>query len=394
MKYEILDRNNLEKFNLISIINKDNLTKGLKKNKIIKIIFWFLIIIFFLVLVFIFFFLYYNNLERNLLVKFNNNLLTIKNDILALLSKKDIYKTNHIKENSINNEIEYLKYHQLYFCENQNLFNNSLIEEQLKSVKVNFNNITFDMIVYKYNDVVSNFISNLGTWELKETESILSSLFYYSRKKNITKNDIFMLDIGANIGWYSLFLGKNGFNIISFEPSKKNYYILLKNYCLNHDINMTIVNKGLDLDEKKCNLYHPLGNLGNAHLFCDIPKLNKTNYFSEEIKLSKLSNYIEYLKDKNLALIKLDIEGSEGRAILGGIDLIFKYHIPFIFMEFTPRLLRKKGTEPKDLLEMFEKNGYKISEHNFLSQEYSSIEELIYKPQTNIYISYENFIKK
>ena len=100
-----------------------------------------------------------------------------------------------------------------------------------------------------------------------------------------------------------------------------------------------------------------------------------------------------YLKSNNLALIKVDIEGSEGKAIEGGIDLIVKYHIPFLYMEFTPIYLRMKGTEPKLFLEMFQNNGYKISINGFFTKQYCSIEQLINEKQKNIYIIYKDFLK-
>ena len=109
--------------------------------------------------------------------------------------------------------------------------------------------------------------------------------------------------------------------------------------------------------------------------------------------MTRLSNYVEFLSSKNLALIKLDIEGSEGKAIEGGIDLIIKYHVPFIFMEWTPRLLKLKGTDPKSLLQIFENNGYKISTKDFLSKKYCSQEKLLDVLQINIYIVYTKFLE-
>ena len=156
---------------------------------------------------------------------------------------------------------------------------------------------------------------------------------------------------------------------------------------------MIIINKGLDIIEKNSTLYHPYGNLGNAYIFNSTIKVNKSEYFAEEIRMSKLSNYIEYLKDKNLALIKLDIEGSEGKAIQSGIDLIVKYHIPFIFMEFQPSRLNSKGTEPKSFLQLFEDNGYKISIKDFLSEQFSSMEQLLKEKEINIYIIYTKFLE-
>lgn len=89
------------------------------------------------------------------------------------------------------------------------------------------------MFIYKQKDDVSNSLLKKGIWEGKETKSILTALSYYSIKLNLPKNDIYVVDIGSNIGWYSLILGKKGYQIISFEASNFNYYILLKNYCAN-----------------------------------------------------------------------------------------------------------------------------------------------------------------
>ena len=407
MNVEIMKKKNLKKNDIITIINKDDeIVEETKRIKSRQLIYGFLIILLMNLLFFVYLNIFDKRLQQNQFMSFqnNDNLLKIKNDLLKktsmiqnLVNIIDNFIKNPksiLKMNSQFNEIISQKFylHQFYFCQNQNLFNNSLIEKSIKIAKVNLNKVSFDMYVYKKNDYVSDFILDSGSWEPEETKSLFNALLYYSKKNNISENDIFILDIGANIGWYSLFFGKNGFNVISFEPSKINYYILLKNFCLNQDISMTIINKGLDIIENNSTLYHPFSNLGNAYIFDNNIKINKSEYFAEEIRVNKLSNYIGYLKDKNLALIKLDIEGSEGKAIKSGIDLIIKYHIPFIFMEFQPNLLNKKGTEPKSFLDMFENNGYKISEKDFLSQNYITIDELLKKTQTNIYLVYTKFL--
>ena len=112
--------------------------------------------------------------------------------------------------------------------------------------------------------------------------------------------------------------------------------------------------------------------------------------------MTKLSNYIEFLSTKNLALIKIDIEGSEGKAIESGIELFSNYHIPFIFLEFTPSALIKHGTEHIKLLEIFEKNGYKFAKDNFLDKNYYYISEILEKTKyslINLFIVYSNITK-
>ena len=210
-------------------------------------------------------------------------------------------------------------------------------------------------------------------------------------KKNIKKEDIYIIDIGANIGWYTFILGKYGYKIISFEPLPLNTYILNKNYCLNKDVNITIINKGLYNENKKCDIYLPLGNEGDGIMICE-KKDNLPSDFKKtgEITLTKLSNYIQFLSEKNLVLIKIDVEGGEGKVFEGGIEIITKYHVPFIFMEFFRDFLKLHDTDPKQFLQMFENNGYKISPNSFFDEKNYSIDDIIKKPNKimNLYLTY------
>lgn len=166
-----------------------------------------------------------------------------------------------------------------------------------------------------------------------------------------------------------------------------------KNYCLNNNTNIILINKGLDIEETNISIYHPLINIGNAISSNDAHNSSIKNYIKEEIILTKLEKYIPYLVNKNLALMKLDIEGSEGKAIESGKELITKYHIPFIFMEWTPKALKLKGTDPELFLKLFINNGYKISKKDFLSGEYCSFDEIINVAAINLYIIYTNFLE-
>ena len=214
---------------------------------------------------------------------------------------------------------------------------------------------------------------------------------YYQNKFNIKPQDIYILDVGANIGWYSFSLSKYGYKILSFEPMLINTYILKKNYCLNKGLNITIINKGLYTLETNCDIYNVFGNIGDAMIVCE---KNKTLFpgFKKagKITLTKLSNYIHFLSTNNLLLIKIDAEGSEGKAIEGGIEIITKYHVPFVFLEFFPSYLKDHGTEPKQFLQIFENNGYKISPVNFFDEKYYTIESIIKmtKGFINLYIVY------
>ena len=114
-------------------------------------------------------------------------------------------------------------------------------------------------------------------------------------------------------------------------------YILKKTFCSNRDINVTLINKGIGEEDEKCLLHHPSHNIGNAVILCgENSKISRnTKNLTEEVTFTKLINYIPYLSKKNLALIKIDVEGSEGKVIYSGIELITKYHIPFLSLYFS-----------------------------------------------------------
>ena len=51
----------------------------------------------------------------------------------------------------------------------------------------------------------------------------------------------------------------------------------------------------------------------------------------------------------------------------GGKELISKYHVPFILMEYEIKLLEPHGSNVLEFLQFFENNGYKISLIDFFS---------------------------
>ena len=140
-----------------------------------------------------------------------------------------------------------------------------------------------------------------------------------------------------------------------------------------------------------------IDNTGNGIVICNKDKFedNKTFQKNSTVSLTKLSNFILYLSDKNIALIKLDIEGAESKAIESGIELITKYHVPFIFIEFTPSFLKVHQTNPREFAQFFVDNGYKISLKGFIDGNYISVNELMLKAgyQINCYFIYKDIIE-
>ena len=371
----------------ISNISNSNLNL-IKKRNFKYLLKLFIILIVLIILLDILINIKIYNFSKISSAKLENMFLKIKNDMNKAIfyGLKQFIKIKEFNE-VINEE---LRQKQNNFCNNISKYENIDFENKIKLSIANFNNIVYNIFIYKEKDIVSIDISKKHQYENRETNNILDGLNFYSKKNNLINQKIHIIDVGGNVGWYTILLGKLGYNVITFEPLKMNYYILNKNYCLNREINVTLINKGLFPEEKRCYIYSPEDNIGDGITNCD-GKILENSVNKGEITLTKLSYYISYFENKNLALIKMDIEGLEGKAFESGIEFITNYHVPFIFMEFNPKYLSAYGTNPQKFLEMFINNGYKINIKNFFEKTNYDIKYLIGNIR-NLYLVYTPFI--
>ena len=229
------------------------------------------------------------------------------------IDKKDTILSKYVKE-------------QREFCSNLKKFYNQTIEDKLEIVDIRINGL--DYKIYTPYKNKKHKYKKFHYFEKKESLNFIAALNYYSQKRSILKKkNIFMLDIGGNIGWYPSLLGRYGYSILTFEPNYENYYVNRKNFCyLNRNSNVVIITKGLNNEEKICDYYRDTSGNTNGMTLCNNNtiknKVSKRFLKVHTVELTKLSNFIPYLSNKNVALIKIDIEGSEGIVIQDGIDLI------------------------------------------------------------------------
>ena len=286
------------------------------------------------------------------------------------------------------------------FCENPDKYKIQKYENDIFLSDVKFNELKYQMYIFKSPNFILNEFRLYGAYEVPLSNYIIEALKYYQKKNNILNNkDILMIDIGGNVGWYPSLLGRYEYTILFFEAFEKNYYVAKKNYCLlNKDSNIIIITKGLCSEEKNCFYFDQKDNAGNGMVICE----NKTNlndsgldklFIKEsEVEMTTLNTFMPYLSNKNIALMKIDVEGYELKVLEGGKELITNYHIPFVVLEFSPTYLKEVGSEPRDVAQFFVDNGYKISLNGFLSKDFITVDELINKAgfQVNCYFIHES----
>lgn len=165
-----------------------------------------------------------------------------------------------------------------------------------------------------------------------------------------------VIDIGANLGWYSLHIGsmlKSG-TIHSFEPLPETYKKLQQNIKLN---GLTNINTNqVALSEKKQTLtffFDPLQSGSSS-------SRNITE--SETIVKMELDSitFDEYAETKALSaidFIKCDVEGAELFVFQGAQKSLEKYK-PIVFAEILRKWSAKFGYHPNDIFKIFHDLNY------------------------------------
>jgi FkbM family methyltransferase len=166
-----------------------------------------------------------------------------------------------------------------------------------------------------------------------------------------------ILDIGANVGWYSLnFIKKfENVEVHSFEPIPKIFDNLLENFKLNNVDSSQAYNIGLYKDNTTLDFFHDVNN----NMASSITNLrNKPENKKVKCKVKKLDDFLEEKNINQVDLIKCDVEGAEYFVYLGAVNTIKKHH-PIIFSEMLRKWSAKFNYHPNDIISFLSELGYR-----------------------------------
>ena len=165
------------------------------------------------------------------------------------------------------------------------------------------------------------------------------------------KNKGVFLDIGANIGLYSLYISYYfpEIKILSFEPLNSAHAILSENIRLNEFKNIETFN--FALGSKRESLYINENEYERGSSFITTEPTN------EEISLFSLDEIYEDITSEKISAIKIDVEGFELEVLKGGENIIFKKNRPIIIIECSDLRNYYKATKD-DIFELISDYEY------------------------------------
>lgn len=188
-------------------------------------------------------------------------------------------------------------------------------------------------------------ILNFGSLEPQEERTI----------RRILNNGDTILDVGANVGWYSLLLSKwfPKSRIWAFEPIPSTFESLLKNIALNGAKNIRANRLGLSDQEGTIRFYYSPSLSVNASM----RKLSaEPDLRTIDCPVRTLDSFARQ-HGLSVSFIKCDVEGAELLVLRGARETIRRDR-PIIFAEMLRKWSSAFGYHPNEIIGLLKSQGY------------------------------------
>lgn len=228
-------------------------------------------------------------------------------------------------------------------------------------------------------EYITQSILKNGYWEKHSSELIHEIL---------KKNTLLFVDIGANIGYYSLFAASIGVKCIAFEPIKKNYRIFEKSIKENNFHHLIKLYKvALGEEHKMVEFNIMTRNMGCSTMYDFVDKVEAD--YKENVMVFVADDLLLPIEDD--MFVKMDVENMEVSVIKGMIQTLSKGRVKYLLMEISRivdqtelfTILKEKGFHTGISIEHLK--VYDSSNTLNIQSDYLSIE--------NIYLKIEEFEK-
>ena len=196
---------------------------------------------------------------------------------------------------------------------------------------------------------VAPYLLQWGIYEKEETALL----------KDLVKKGMTVVDIGANIGYYTLLaarlVGEEG-RVFAFEPDPHNFELLSRNIEINHLGNTVVpIQKAVSSKSGRTKLFLDERNLGGHSL----SENNVSKHSFLIVEVVSLDDFFEGQICK-VDFVKMDIQGSEMAALEGMKNVLLQNQNPMILTEFWPAGLKNAGSSPDAFLTKLLEYGFVI----------------------------------
>lgn len=291
---------------------------------------------------------------------------------------------------------------------NKNFFKRPFytIAGKISKIMRDFQKYQDDKIIVKNDESWNRLFNNNGFFEFNLNndvkinlyrDSILSRLIYEGFEKEeidyltkTLKKDDFFVDIGANIGLFSLMaskiVGLEG-KVLCFEPAPLTFSKLDENVKLNNFNNIEIRNIGLSDTKGELTFY--VSNNGYDAWNSFAPSKDNKLESSIQVPVSTLDIELTNIDKTKIKLVKIDVEGWEKFVLNGGKDFFVNFN-PIVIVEFTEENTFNAGYPVYDIYNIMQNFGYVW--HKISNGELVKVEKKLHYPYDNLIAIKNTFI--
>jgi FkbM family methyltransferase len=200
--------------------------------------------------------------------------------------------------------------------------------------------------VYERNDIVSDSIGGKVGWENEAANEYITIFKKYAKDHNLRLSDLTFVDIGANIGWFTIRMAAAGVNVIAFEPMEQNLHLIRTTLChpesSSFSDRVVVFPTGLSDTTQTCILFSGKDNVGDGVTTCvgDLSTFVPWKGYDIRgyIPVDRIDNILSPGAGRKIVVVKMDTEGSETNVLLGGPSLFLKSKIPYISLNLVPTI--------------------------------------------------------
>jgi FkbM family methyltransferase len=158
-----------------------------------------------------------------------------------------------------------------------------------------------------------------------------------------------VLDIGANIGWYTLLAAQTlerGGRVISIEPEPRNFRLLSESVRKNGFNNVALIQSAVADFDGELALYLSKTNTGGHSIAFQ-------GDVSVNVPCFTIDTLLAHRGIDTVDVVKIDVEGAEPRVIRGSPRTFFGRTPPRVIMEYSPTVWRNEPDLLKQLYTHF-----------------------------------------
>eukprot|EP00465_Bigelowiella_longifila_P007076 CAMPEP_0185275656 /NCGR_PEP_ID=MMETSP1359-20130426/54444_1 /TAXON_ID=552665 /ORGANISM="Bigelowiella longifila, Strain CCMP242" /LENGTH=257 /DNA_ID=CAMNT_0027869081 /DNA_START=305 /DNA_END=1075 /DNA_ORIENTATION=- len=168
-----------------------------------------------------------------------------------------------------------------------------------------------------------------------------------------------VVDVGANVGFFSLYMASQGCQVLAFEPQQNLIDPIKTSTCLN-GLNRRINIKNAALaainDEEEAELYYDGWNIGDARLARSCERAGGYGRCQQVDSIVQLDDVIP--EREQIFLIKIDVSGMENSVLQSMERLLASQSVHHIVLNYNPSFIGIR--ESANLLEKLHNYGYSI----------------------------------